>query len=281
MERSDTGAGMKNRILSSTLMIGATILGILNKWIFIAIIVSLTMGGLYEFFSMIRKKGIPIYSYLGIFIGVAIPLSIFTQFELTKNWELLLIVTGFLILLLMQLLREDNHNAVVGISTTLFGVLYVSWFFSFLVKIRLLLPDGGGVGLLTFIIAVTKSGDIGALFIGKAWGRHALLAKVSPNKTVEGWAGSIIFGGVAALICKSCLPIGLHNSLFQVFLIGAFFSAIGQLGDISESMIKRDCNVKDSGKFMPGLGGVLDIIDSLLFAAPAFYLYISSALNTL
>lgn len=272
---------MKQRIISSALMITVATLAILNKWVFIVVVVLLTMGGLYEFFSMIRKKDIPIYSYLGMFIGAVIPISIFTQFELTKNWELLLIVTGFLILLLMQLLRKDNHNAVVGISTTLFGVLYVSWFFSFLVKIRLLLPDAGGIGLLTFIIAVTKSGDIGALLIGRTFGKHTLLAKVSPSKTVEGWAASVFFGGIAGLLCIGCLPTALQYSGFQVFLIGAFFSAIGQLGDISESMIKRDCNVKDSGRFLPGLGGVLDIIDSLLFAAPAFYLYISSALNTL
>ncbi|MCX5681844.1 MAG: phosphatidate cytidylyltransferase [Candidatus Omnitrophica bacterium] len=168
---------MLKRILSSALMITLTAFAIWNKWLFIVVIVLLTMGGLYEFFSMIRKKGIPIYSYLGIFIGVAIPISIFTQFELTKNCELLFIVIGFLLLLLMQFLREDNHNAVVGISTTLFGVLYVSWFLSFLVKIRLLLPGMSGIGLLTFIIAVTKSGDVGALLLGSKFGKHELLAK--------------------------------------------------------------------------------------------------------
>jgi len=269
------------RIQSSLFLVALTILGVFNQWFFILFIVLLTMGGLYEFFYLIRKKGIPIYSYVGIFIGAMIPLSIFTKFELTKNWELLFIVIGFLLLLLLQFLREDNRNAIVGISTTLFGILYVSWFFSFLVKIRFLLPDVGGVRLLIFILAITKAGDIGALLVGRKLGKHALLSKVSPNKTVEGWIASLIFGGIAGLACWSCLPIALHYTFIQVFLIGAFFSAIGQLGDLSESMIKRDCDVKDSGKFLPGLGGILDIIDSLLFAAPAFYLYMSSALNTL
>ncbi|MFA6378383.1 MAG: phosphatidate cytidylyltransferase [Candidatus Omnitrophota bacterium] len=272
---------LSKRIQSSLFLAALTTLGIFNKWFFIIFIVVLTMGGLYEFFYLIRKKGIPIYSYIGIFIGAAIPVSIFTRFELTKNWELLFIVIGFLLLLLLQFLRGDNRNAIVGISTTLFGILYVSWFFSFLVKIRFLVPDDGGLKLLAFIIAVTKAGDIGALLIGRKIGKHALLSNVSPNKTIEGWAASLIFGGLTALVCWSFLPPALNYTLFQIFLIGVFFSAIGQLGDLSESMIKRDCDVKDSGKFLPGLGGILDIIDSLLFAAPAFYLYMSSALNTI
>jgi phosphatidate cytidylyltransferase len=205
------------------------------------------MGGLYEFFYLIRKKGIPIYSYVGIFIGAAIPISIFTRFELTKNWELLFIVIGFLLLLLMQFLRGDNRNAIIGISTTLFGILYVSWFFSFLVKIRYLVPDGGGVQLLAFIIAVTKAGDVGALLVGRKIGKHALLSNVSPNKTVEGWVAGLVFGGLTALGCASFLPSALQYTMFQIFLMGAFFSGIGQLGDLSESMIKRDCDVKDSG----------------------------------
>jgi len=272
---------LSKRIQSSLFLVALTTLAIFNKWFFILFIVLLTMGGLYEFFYLIRKKGIPIYSYVGIFIGAAIPLSIFTKFELTKNWELLFIVIGFLLLLLLQFLREDNRNAIVGISTTLFGILYVSWFFSFLVKIRLLIPDNGGVNLLIFIVAVTKAADVGALLIGRKFGKHALLSKVSPNKTVEGWVASLLFSGVTGLLCWSCLPAALHYTFIQVFLVGAFFGAIGQLGDLSESMIKRDCDVKDSGKFMPGMGGILDIIDSLLFAAPAFYLYMSSALNTI
>ncbi len=269
------------RFFSSAAAILLTVLAVSNKWIFIGTIVFFTVGGLYEFFYLIKKKGIPIYSYVGIFIGVLIPVSIFTKFELTKNWELLFIVIGFLMLLLLQFSRKDNRNAIVGISTTLFGVLYVSWFFSFLVKIRLMIPGINGVKLLGFILIVTKAADIGALLVGSKFGKHPLLPRVSPNKSIEGSAGSLVVSGIAAICCQSFLPAALNYSILQVFLIGAFFGGIGQLGDLSESMIKRDCNVKDSGKVLPGLGGILDVIDSLLFSAPAFYLFISSALNTI
>lgn len=269
----------KQRVLSSTIMIALTVLAIINKWFFIIFIVFLTVGGLYEFFYLIKKKGIPIYSYVGIFIGSLIPISIFTRFELTRNWELLFIVLGFLLLLLLQFSRQDNRNAIVGISTTLFGVLYVSWFLSFLVKIRLLIPGIEGAKLLAFIIIITKSADIGALLIGSRYGKHALIPKVSPQKSVEGWWGSLACGGFSALASQALLPSGFPYTVLHVFFIGVFFGAIGQLGDLSESMIKRDCNVKDSGKLLPGLGGILDVVDSLLFSAPAFYLYISSTLH--
>ena len=254
---------------------------VVNDIVFLVVVCSLTVGGLYEFFHMVQKKDVPIYSYVGIFIGLLIPLTIFTRFELTKNWELLFVVVGFLLILLLQFSRQDNRNAILGLSTTLFGVLYVSWFFSFLVKIRLMLPGIEGVKLVGFILLVTKSGDIGALLIGSQFGRHALLPKVSPNKTIEGSAGALLFSALTAVACHSFLPAEVPFPLWQVALMGAFFGGLGLLGDMSESLIKRDCGVKDSGRLLPGLGGVLDMIDSVLFAAPAFYLYMSSTLKSL
>jgi phosphatidate cytidylyltransferase len=267
------------RLLSSIAMYTLTGFAILNSWFFILFVCLLTAGGLYEFFYLIKKKDIPIYSYTGIFIGVLIPLTIFFQFELTKNWELLLIVCAFLMILLLQFNREDNTNATLGLSTTLFGVLYVSWFFSFLVKIRLLLPnDWEGAKLVAFIVIVTKMSDIGAMFFGTLFGKHPLLPKVSPNKSVEGTLGGLVVSSLAAVILKSFLPPLPQFTFWYVALMGAFFGSLGQLGDLSESLIKRDCKVKDSGSLLPGVGGVLDSIDSLLFSAPAFYLYMSSAL---
>ncbi len=267
----------RKRFWSSTICIVITAGAVLNDWLFLALLLALIIGGLYEFFYMIKKKGIPIYSYFGIFIGLLIPLSIFFHFELTRNWEFLFIVLAFLTILLLQFARRDNSNAIVGIATTMFGVFYVSWLFSFLIRIRFLLPGTGGMKLLAFILVVTKAGDIGALLIGGWLGRHPLLPRISPNKSLEGAVGSLCFSMAGAVLCRSFLPHTMP--LWQVALMGAFFGAIGQLGDLSESLIKRDCQVKDSGKLLPAMGGVLDIIDSLLFSAPAFYLYMSSVIK--
>src|SRR3989338_7686696 len=164
----------KERCLSAMVMILISALAVVNDWAFIIVILVLTAGGLYEFFYMIKKKGIPIYSYVGIFMGLMIPFSIYTNFELTRNWELLFIVLTVLLILLLQFARKDNSNAIVGISTTMFGVLYVSWFFSFLIKIRNLQEGIVGVKLLAFILLVVKIGDIGAILVGSRWGKHPL-----------------------------------------------------------------------------------------------------------
>ncbi|MCA9406515.1 MAG: phosphatidate cytidylyltransferase, partial [Candidatus Omnitrophica bacterium] len=188
----------KDRVISSAIMIGLSVMAIFNVWIFLIVMMALTVGALYEFFYLIKKKDIPIYDYTGILIGGLIPLSIFFQFQPTKGWELFLIVIMLLIIFVMQLTRKTNQNAIVGISTTLFGVLYVSWLFSFLIKIRFLMPETeyAGVKLLGFILLVTKCGDMGALIIGSKFGKHPLLPRVSPNKTVEGSIGSAVFSGV-------------------------------------------------------------------------------------
>lgn len=269
-----------NRFVSSTICVSVVLAGLFFEWSFMLVVIGLTIGGLYEFFYMIKKKGIPIYSYVGIFIGVMIPLSIWHQFELTKNWELFFITLMFLMILLLQFTRKDNTNAIVGISTTMFGVFYVSWLFSFLIKLRFLLPGMSGVKLVGFILLLTKMGDIGALLIGGWLGKHPLLPRISPNKSIEGSAGGVFFSMLTAAMCWPFLPHEIAPfPIWQVAMMGAFFGGMGQLGDLSESLIKRDCKVKDSGKFLSGMGGVLDIIDSLLFSVPAFYLYMAAVLD--
>ncbi len=269
----------KQRFFSSALLIAITLFGIVNKWAFLFVLLALIMGGLYEFFYLTKKKGIPIYSYTGIIIGLFIPISIFMQFELTKRLELLFVVILLLMIFMMQFMRKNNANAIVGISTTFFGVLYVSWLFSFLIKIRFLLPGWDGIGLLGFILLVTKMGDIGALLVGSSFGKHPLLPRISPNKTIEGSFGSFIFSTIAAILARSFIPAQFDFSLTQIAIIGVVIGGLGQLGDLSESLIKRDFNVKDSGNWLPGMGGVLDVIDSILFTAPAFYFYMSSFLK--
>ncbi|MBF0522663.1 MAG: phosphatidate cytidylyltransferase [Candidatus Omnitrophica bacterium] len=271
---------MKDRIFSSVVIGFITVVAIFNNWTFIAVQLALTIGALYEFFYLTKKKGIPIYSYTGILVGCFIPISTFMRFAPTKGWELLFVVLVLLTIFLMQFTREDNDKALIGISTTLFGILYVSWFFSFLIKIRFLLPGIAGVKLLGFIILVTKAGDVGALLVGSSIGKHPLLPRISPKKTIEGCLGSFGASMLVAFLSRSLLPVEAGFTVSQIILMGAFFGGIGQLGDMSESLIKRDFNVKDSGKMLPGLGGALDLIDSLLFSGPAFYFYMCSVLKT-
>ena len=132
-----------------------------------------------------------------------------------------------------------------------------------------------GIGLLATVLIITKFGDIGAFLVGTRFGKKPLLPHVSPKKSIEGAAGGLIFSVLGAFISKSFFNL----PYLQLFFIGIFLGILGQLGDLSESLVKRDCQVKDSGNLIPGMGGVLDLIDSLLFTAPAFYFYISLTLK--
>jgi phosphatidate cytidylyltransferase len=248
------------------------IASVFNIWIFGVTITFFIIAGLYEFFAMLEKKGVSIYKYFGIGIGTIIPLSILFRFEPTKGWELLFIVLALLSLILMQFRRRENSGVVVDISTTLFGILYVSWFFSFLIKIRYL---AGGFGLLLSVVMITKLADIGAFLVGVRFGRHPLMPRISPKKSVEGAVGGLFFSVLAALASKPFLNLGYAH----LACLGLFLGLLGQLGDLSESLIKRDYQIKDSGKTIPGIGGVLDLVDSLLFTAPVFYFYISAILK--
>lgn len=260
------------RIISAIFLTALIIAAITNRWVFSIAIMFFIVLGLYEFFTMIEKKGINIYKYVGIGMGSIIPLSILLRFELTKKWELTFIALLLLFLLLMQFRRRQNSGVIVDISTTLFGILYVSWFLSFLIKIRFM-PNG--TALLASVLLMTKLGDIGAYLIGSRFGKAPLMPRISPKKTVEGAIGGLIFSLLGALASK----LFLDFSYLHLAIMGIVLGALGQLGDLSESLIKRDCGVKDSGNILPGMGGVLDELDSLLFTAPVFYFYISIILK--
>lgn len=242
---------------------------ILVDWTCGLLVTAFIVGGLYEFFKMLEKKGITIYKYFGIGMGAIIPLSIVLRFELTKGWELLFMVLLLVFLMLLQFRRRENSGAIIDLSTTIFGILYVSWFLSFMIKIRYL---PGGLGLFFSVILITKLGDIGAFLIGSRFGKTPLIPRISPKKSVEGAVGGLIFSILGALISKPFLGL----PYLSLVVVGTFLGILGQLGDLSESLMKRDCQVKDSGSIFPGLGGVLDLVDSLLFTAPAFYFYIST-----
>jgi phosphatidate cytidylyltransferase len=263
---------LTKRIISSAIIIGIIVGTIFIDWLCSLLIIVFIIIGLYEFFTICEHKGINIYKYFGIGMGIVIPLSIMSHFEPTKGWELLFIVLALFFLILMQFRRRQNSGVIVDISTTLFGILYVSWFFSFLIKIRYL-PSG--IGLLSTVLLITKLGDIGAYIVGMRFGKTPLIPRISPKKSVEGSIGGLLFSISGALVSKAFL----HFSYLHLISMGIFLGILGQLGDLSESLIKRDCEVKDSGNIFPGLGGVLDAIDSLLFTAPAFYFYISNVLK--
>lgn len=256
------------RTISSVALIALAVASVFIEALFGVVVTLFIILGLYEFFTMVENKGINIYKYFGITMGAIIPLSIFFKFEPTRTWELLFIVLALLSLIMMQLKRRESVGTVVGISVTIFGILYISWFFSFLLKIRQLC---GGIWFLGLVLMVTKLNDIGAYLVGSRFGKTPLLPRISPKKSVEGSVGGMVFGILSALAFKSVLPFSYSHLIF----IGAVLGILGQIGDLSESLMKRDCQVKDSANIIPGIGGILDLIDSLLFTAPVFYFYLS------
>lgn len=257
-----------------TLALIASVVGIvyvLPNWMYCLVITFLIAMGLFEFFRMVEKRDIFVYKYFGTIIGALIPIVIFMgdSFLDMKNLEPLLIVAACLFAFTLQFIRRDNaRDHLVSTALTLFSLFYISWFFSFFIKIKLL---DNGANLIMFLVLVTKTADIGAYVIGRRYGKSELIPRISPNKTKEGAIGGIASSVVMAVILGSFLT---KFSISHLLILGIVMAVLGQVGDLAESLIKRDCNVKDSGSYLAGIGGVLDLIDSLLFTAPVFYFYI-------
>jgi len=265
-------SSLKNRLISSALILTLVAIIIFHSpnWVFSLLASAMIGCGLWEFFNLAEKKGIFVYKYFGVFIGMLVPITLYFQSGMEGYFavEPFFIVIACLFTFVLLFIRRENSQALASISVTMFGLLYIAWFFSFFVKIKFL-PQGAS--LVAFLILVTKMGDVGAYFAGRSIGKHSLIPRISPNKTVEGTVGGLIASVATALVSKLYLP---GYSYAHLLILGLLLGILAQVGDLAESLIKRDCNVKDAGDNISGFGGILDIIDSLLFTAPIFYFYV-------
>jgi len=186
-------ADILKRVITSLAVIFLAYLAtfVFPNWVFCLVVMLFVCAALYEFFSIVEKNGIVVYKYFGIIAGAIIP--IVTYLHLGggyNNLEPLSIVMACLFIFVLQLIRKESaKNHLTSVALTLLALFYISWFLSFLIKIKYL---PGGAELVAFVIIVTKAGDIGAYFIGKRFGKHALIARISPRKTKEGALGGLV-----------------------------------------------------------------------------------------
>lgn len=257
------------RVYTAALLAPAVyaVLRYLPAWTFTLLV---TIGGglaLYELYRMtFATRRRPELLVIGL---VATALVIGHAQASLRLGDLLLLST-LAVAITMLLSPAYPEHRVADAAVTLFGVLYIGLTLGSLVAVRAL-PHGEW--LVLFVILVTWAGDIGAYYAGSLWGHHLLAPRVSPNKTVEGLAGGLGLALLMALLARvTFLPLlGWGDTLF----LGVLLTAAGLTGDLCESAIKRSVGVKDSGGLLPGHGGMLDRLDSLLFTAPIFHYYIA------
>ncbi len=274
-----------------TVIIAALFSGcpLVSDGVFVLIIVLLSAAGLMEFYGLVEKRGLPCFKWCGL--AGAILLTAGTFFNLTghlgtsgsparvNDFE-----TGFLILFVLglcvrQLFCKTNPAGIVAISTTLFGLMYVPWLLNFVQKINYF-PDVNGKVFLIYFVLVTKFSDTGAYAIGSLIGKHKMIPRISPGKTWEGFGGAIFLSTISSVVFVQLFGSKMAGmNWMHAVILGIILSSTAVIGDLIESLFKREAGVKDSGKFFPGIGGLLDLLDSILFNAPIMYLYLRHILT--
>jgi phosphatidate cytidylyltransferase len=286
------------RRLLSTVVLWSIILTALfcgNKAIsdysFLIVMVFLAVSGLAEFYGIAAKRDLVCFNYWGIFGGVLLIIGTFLEVTghigtqgspaRVNDFETTFLILFVLGLCLRQFFSRSNTAGILAISTTLFGLMYVPWLLNFLQKINFFhgLDDNGKYYVLYFIV-VTKFSDTGAYAVGSLIGKHKMIPRISPGKTWEGFGGAIAVSTLASVIFAHFFHDKLAGmKIIHAIILGVVLSVCAVIGDLIESLFKREAGVKDSGNFFPGIGGILDLLDSLLFNAPIMYLYLRHILT--
>jgi phosphatidate cytidylyltransferase len=280
---------LKKRLMTAAVAVPILLLLIYVGGIpFLLLIITFIIAGIWELNRIMENRGYHPQPEISLLAGAGMALVAYSGNALYLNMYLTL---ALLAILIFQLGRQDVSLAMNGFSTTIAGVFYIGWLLSHAVLVRnfglslrtesvksaFLLRDshlGHDVGLFftIMVLACVFLNDTGAYFAGKNLGKKKLAPTISPNKTWEGFWGGLATAWVTA--CLVNLVFQSHFSYWHCLAIGTLVAVFGTLGDLLESLIKRDAKIKDSGTFFPGHGGVLDRLDSILFSFPVVYYYL-------
>jgi len=247
--------------------------------VFFLFIFAVLLVGLWEFFKMTIPAASRVVMGLGLALGAAVLASAYHDADVTMLARQSMLpgacALSFAALFWYHMSSRSAslRDASLIVMAQFCGIMYVAFLGSYLVLLRGR-PDG--VQLVFLLVLVAWAGDTGAFTFGTWMGKHQLSTRISPKKTIEGALGGLVCGVLIAVVCKLFFLQKL--SLLHCLMIGFGLNITNQFGDLCESFIKRACDVKDSGTLFPGHGGVLDRIDSLLFAGPFLYYYVNRAL---
>lgn len=279
---------MNSRLLTALIALPVLILSIIlpyflpqfpaANWLFVVIAALAFGAGLFEFFTLTKKLELKADAGIAYVGAAAFFVSFLFDAPRTSPDLLILTIALFLILVLItQTFRfqKDFSKMLTGIGVTILGVLYVAFLGGFIISMRVgfentLMPFLS-TKLLAYFFLVVMGADTGAYYIGKNFGKHKLAPAISPGKTWEGVFGgmflSCVFAALASFWFFPELPYQYSIAL------AVFMSVIGLIGDLTESAMKRGSNAKDAANILPGHGGLLDRLDSLLFNAPILYYF--------
>ncbi len=262
-----------------------------RSWGVLGLIGVLAMIATVEYFQMLRAAGVKCFPRFGILLAAVYSGGIYWHFlrggtAVPQDVDAVAVFIAVAVPFALQLRYPIcGIEGLLAVAANLLGFVYIAFLFNFAARVTFIAPgansvpglvSNSGAFLLLWLLAVTKFTDMGAYVVGSMIGRHKMIPHVSPAKTWEGFGGALLFAQLAACGLYALCPVDLafFKSWGHVVLLGGLLAILAVIGDLAESVLKRAINAKDSGTMLPGIGGSLDLIDSLCFTAPALYFYL-------
>lgn len=260
------------RLASAIVLLPVFLLIVLKapRWTYNVVVVLASGAALWELTRMLEQAGRPVYRRLGVVAGVAVTVAFAASGMLDPLVLPVVALTVGAAVILAAPLWRPGPLSVEPVANTLLAVIYVGWLLGYGILLHDTSPRGDA--LVLFVVGVTWVGETAAYLVGSTLGRRPLAPTISPRKTLEGAAAQVVASLATGAVLGAWLLPSCGGAV--ALLAGGLLGIVGQIGDLAESVLKRSVGTKDTGGLIPGHGGVLDRIDSLLFNLPAFY-YVS------
>jgi len=265
-----------------------------NAVAYLALILALITLSTFEYFQMLRSAGVKCFTGFGHALSLGYSVALAACFlgrktspdfglDVPATLDAAAVAAAAIGAFCLQLRRPIRGlEPLQAVAANLLGFVYIPFLFGFAARLVFLVPGSGqvpGALLLLWLIAVTKFTDMGAYLTGSLIGKHKMIPHVSPGKTWEGFGGALAFAQLAGCGLYALFPnqLAILGGWPHVVALGVILALLSVVGDLAESILKRSLGAKDSGRMLPGIGGALDLIDSLCFTAPALYFYLKWA----